>query len=163
MALTYVCLQNFYQTLWDQSHTRATLKRQNTLGGLEISIRPQIVNTPELIVPSPPPPPQKKIWWSFKQQILHVASEKWSHCETVYWLKLAHHAQYTGLSDVTGSLTVKSCHLCCGCLVDIVSFFMCICNNIQDSVAIPVLLPIDIEDAHYYWNVVYDTIDVLAY
>ena len=34
-------------------------------------------------------------------------------------------------------------------------FAMCICTNIQDSVAFPVMLPIDIEDAHHYWNIVY--------
>ena len=35
------------------------------------------------------------------------------------------------------------------------SFAMCIRTNIQDSVAFPVMLPIDIEDAQRYWNVVY--------
>ena len=63
------------------------LKRRHTLGGLEIIIRHQTVNTLELSAP-PPPPPKKKKWWSFKQQ-LHVASKKngrtvkQSHCETV--------------------------------------------------------------------------------
>ena len=38
------------------------LKRRNTLGGLEISTRHQIVNTLELSSPPPPPPPPEMLW-----------------------------------------------------------------------------------------------------
>ena len=57
---------------------------------------------------------------------------------------------------VTGSPTVNSGRvghlwLFCWCR----SFAMCICTNIHGSVAFPVLLPIDIENLHHYWDVVY--------
>ena len=85
----------------------------SSLGGLEISIRLQIVNTLQLS--ASPPPPQKKKKNLVKFQTTNTCSiqkydrnVKLSHCETVYWLKIAQHAQYTGLSDVIASLTVKS-------------------------------------------------------
>ena len=63
-------------------------------------------------------------------------------------------AQY--LYDVAGSPTVNSgqvCHLWLFCWYR--SFAMCIRTDIHGSVAFPGLLPIDIENPHHYWNVVY--------
>ena len=57
-----------------------------------------------------------------------------------------------GLPDVTGSLTDK---FALWLLSWYCMFAIWIRINIQDSVILPALLPIDIEDAHHYWNVVY--------
>ena len=75
---------------------------------------------------------------------------KQSHFESLVTWKLS---QY--LSDVTGSPTVKS--VTCGCFVDTIrfGFAMGIRTNIHGSVAFPVLLLIDKENPHHYWNVVY--------
>ena len=45
------------------------------------------------------------------------------------------------------------CHLWLFCWY--CSFVMCIRTKIHGLVAFPVLLPIDIENPHHYWNVVY--------
>ena len=84
------------------------------------------------------------------------SSKKWPHCETVaFWNSLVTWKLSQYLSDVTGSPTVKS--VTCGCFVDTIrfGFAMGIRTNIHGLVAFPVLLLIDKENPHHYWNVVY--------
>ena len=87
------------------------------------------------------------------------SSKKWSHCETVtLWNSLG--------ACKTSSIPLR-CHRKPNCqrrssqsLVAVVfcwyrSFVMCICTNIHGSVVFSVLLPIDIENPHHYWNGLY--------
>ena len=128
------------------------LKCRNTLGGLEISIQHQIVNALELTHhPLPPHPTPRKILQSSNQP---GGVKKKSHCDTVALWKQSSDLQ-------TGSIPLRChwkpncqvCHLWLFCWYR--SFAMCIRTDIHASVTFPVLLPIDIENPHHYWNVVY--------
>ena len=75
------------------------------------------------------------------------SSKKWSQWETVaLWNSLVTWKLAQYLSDVTGSPTVNGG-------LSLVAVLLI--TNIHGSDAFPVLLPIDIENLHHYWNVVY--------
>ena len=154
------------------SFNKSAVKRRSTLGALDQYTTPNTkLNTLEMS--PPPPPPQKKkkkkkttkkgkkknssslrCHVKFQTQQIHVATKiviLWNSLRSTHptnWVwrvtwKLVHF-----LSDVTGSSTVKSVTI-----FRYRSFVMCIRTAIYGS--FPVLFPIDIQNPHHYWNVVY--------
>ena len=124
----------------------------------------QIVNTLELSAPhqielkNPLQPGNQPDEVSNNKYMYICSSIKWSHCETVaLWNSLG--------TCKTSSIPLRChwkpncqrrsqvCHLWLFCWYR--SFVMCICTNIHGSVVFSVLLPIDIENLHHYWNGVY--------
>ena len=135
-------------------------KCRNTLGGLEISILHQTVNTLELS--APPPPPEKKTFilvisrvkfqttntCSIQKMVaLYSCTVKQSSDLKTYSIKVSPMSLEAWLSSLSLVLWLLFSWYR--------SFAMCIRTYIHDSVAFPVLLLMDIEDPHHYWNVVY--------
>ena len=142
-----------FGSICDQIKQERRLKRLITLGGLEIGIQHQIVNTLEL---SATPPPQKKKKKIKKWKTLNSSNRPGWKKLVALWNSLVTWklAQYRYLSKVwkPHCQVFHLWQICWYC-----SFAMCIPvrNNIHGSVAFPVLLPIDKENPHHYWNVVY--------
>ena len=107
------------------------------------------------IVAVPPPTPPKK-WWSFKQQ-MHVASKQLAALWNSHTVKQSSDLNNSSIQVSRMSLEtwLSSLSLVLVLFSWYRSFPTCFCTNIHDSVAYSVLLPIDIEDPHHYWNVVY--------
>ena len=88
-------------------------------------------------------------WWSFKQQI-HMLQQKMVAVWNSRFVKQS--------SDLKISSTPLRCHWKPNCqLVNggLSLVAVLLITNIHGSVAFPVLLPIDVENPHHYWNVVY--------